>query len=54
MYFHQLHGLRYGKTGCVEELCFHSLDTGTHCLIPTSKNLILTSSFWLFELVPAG
>jgi len=27
MYFHQLHGLRYGKTGCVEELCFHSSKT---------------------------
>ena len=34
MYFHQLHGLRYGKTGCVEELCFHSSKTVPYWIVP--------------------
>ena len=43
MYFHQLHGLRYGKTGCVEELCFHSSKT---VLLLDCAHFQETSFFW--------
>ena len=53
MYFHQLHGLRYGKTGCVEELCFHSSKTVPYWIVPIFRRLAffgnpLKSDTWLF------
>ena len=39
MYFHQLFGLRYGKTGCVEELCFHSSKTVPYWIVPIFRRL---------------
>ena len=39
MYFHQLNGLRYGKTGCVEELCFHSSKTVPYWNVPIFRRL---------------
>ena len=39
MYFHQLNGLRYGKTSCVEELCFHSSKTVPYWIVPIFRRL---------------